>query len=378
MSEKTPPSENTPSEKTPLLFRDYRLGPLHLKNRVVMAPLTRSRAGREGVPSPFAAEYYRQRAGAGLIVSEATNISPQAVGYAWTPGIWTEAQVEGWRQVTGAVHAAGGLIVLQLWHTGRLSHPDLLGGELPVSASAIAAKGEAFTYEGMKPLVAPRALETREIPGIVEDYRRASANARRAGFDGVEVHSANNYLLEQFLRDSSNHRQDEYGGSVENRLRFPLAAVRAAIEPWGDGARVGVRISPTTTVPGETPLDSDVMGTYGRYVDGLAALGVGYLHAIEGVTRETRDVPGGVDFLELRRRFGRTYVANNRYDAALAEQALAAGRADLIAFGRPFIGNPDLVDRLRHGWPLVDAPKETYYGGGREGYIDWPSYAAGR
>jgi N-ethylmaleimide reductase len=361
------------SVETSLLFRDYVMGPLHLKNRIVMAPLTRARSSRAGVPPEFAVEYYKQRTGAGLIVSEATNISPQAIGYAFTPGIWSKAEVESWKRVTQAVHDGGSLIVMQLWHTGRISHPDLHGGAPPVSASAIQAGGDAFTYEGPKRLPTPRALETHEIPGIVEDYRHAAANARLAGFDGVEVHSANNYLLEQFIRDSTNKRTDEYGGSVENRLRFPLAAVKAAIDAWDGGERVGVRISPTTTSPGETPLDSDVMGTYGRYIDGLNALGVAYIHVIEGVTRETREVPGGVDFLALRRRFRGSYLANNRYNKELAEEALNSGRADLVSFGRPFIGNPDLVQRLRNGAPLVDAPKETYYGGNEKGYSDWPA-----
>jgi N-ethylmaleimide reductase len=360
------------STETSLLFRDYAIGPLHLKNRIAMAPLTRARASRAGVPPEFAMEYYRQRAGAGLIVSEATNISPQAIGYAFTPGIWSKHQVESWKHVTQAVHEAGGLIVLQLWHTGRISHPDLHSGALPVSASAIKPAGDAFTYEGPKQLETPRALETHEIPGIVEDYHHAAENARLAGFDGVEVHSANNYLLEQFIRDSTNKRTDEYGGSMENRLRFPLAAVKAVVDAWDGGKRVGVRILPTTTSPGETPLDSHVMGTYGQYIDGLNALGVAYIHVIEGVTRETREVPGGVDFLSLRHRFRGTYMANNRYDKELAEQALESGRADLVSFGRPFIGNPDLVQRLRDGSPLVDAPKETYYGGDEKGYSDWP------
>ena len=209
---------------------------------------------------------------AGLIVSEATNITQQGVGYALTPGIWADAQVENWKHVTSAVHAAGGVMVLQLWHTGRISHPDLHDGALPVAPSAIQPKGQAFTVQGMKDFVTPRALETSEIPRIVEDYRHAAENAKRAGFDGVEIHSANNYFLEQFVRDSTNHRTDEYGGSVENRLRFPLAVVKAVTEVWGGGQRVGIRISPATDGPGETPLDSDVMGTYGRYIDGAEHL----------------------------------------------------------------------------------------------------------
>lgn len=337
-----------------------------------MAPLTRAQASRAAVPPEFAVEYYQQRTGAGLIISEATNISPQAIGYAFTPGIWSAKQVESWQHVTRAVHDGGSLIVMQLWHTGRISHPDLHDGEMPVSASAIAPGGDAFTYEGPKRLPTPRALETREIPGIIEDYRHAAANARLAGFDGVEVHSANNYLLEQFIRDSTNRRTDEYGGPVENRLRFPLAAVKAVVQAWGGGERVGVRISPTTTSPGETPLDSDVMSTYGQYIDGLNALGVAYIHVIEGVTRETREAPRGVDFLALRRRFRGSYLANNRYNKEQAEQALNSGRADMVSFGRPFIGNPDLVQKLRLSSPLADSPKETYYGSGEKGYSDWP------
>ena len=354
------------------VLQPVRLGDLELKNRIVMAPLTRSRSSIEGVPPDYAADYYAQRATAGLIISEATNISPQAVGYALTPGIWSEAQIESWRRVTDKVHANGGLIFLQLWHCGRISHPDLQPGHgLPVSASAIKPEGEAFTTEGMKAHVTPRALETDEIPGIVEDYRKATANAKRAGFDGVEVHSANNYLLEQFVRDSTNHRTDQYGGSVENRLRFPLAAVDAAIEAWGDSKHVGIRLSPTTTAPGETPLDSDTSGTYGAYVDALNSRELLYVHVIEGVTRSTRESKA-LDFDALRKRWHGIYMGNNRMTLELAEKELADGHADLFAFGRPFIGNPDLVERLRTGAELVEAPEKTYYGGDWHGYSDWP------
>ena len=348
------------------------LGDLKLKNRIVMAPLTRSRSSTEGVPPPYAADYYAQRATAGLIISEATNISPQAVGYAYTPGIWSEPQIESWRRVTDKVHANGGLIFLQLWHCGRISHQDLQPNHgLPVSASAIQPKGTAFTMEGMKPHPTPRALETDEIPGIVEDYRKAALNAKRAGFDGVEVHSANNYLLEQFVRDSTNHRADQYGGSIENRLRFPLAVVDAVCAAWGDSNRVGIRLSPTTTAPGETPLDSDTQGTYGAYVDALDARALLYIHVIEGVTRTTRE-SDALDFDALRKRFKGAYMGNNKMTLELAEEELADGHADLFAFGRPFIGNPDLVERLRTGAELVDAPQETYYGGDWKGYSDWP------
>ena len=319
------------------VLQPVTIGDLALKNRIVMAPLTRSRSSREGIVPDFAATYYAQRAAAGLIISEATNISPQAVGYAYTPGIWSDAQVEAWSRVTAKVHANDGRIFLQLWHTGRISHPDLQpGGGLPVSASAIAAQGEAYTEAGMKPLVTPRALETDEIAGLVEDYRRAAANAKRAGFDGVEVHSANNYLLEQFVRDSTNHRTDRYGGSIANRLRFPLEAVRAVVEAWGGGERVGIRLSPATTQPGQTPLDSDPQATYGAYVDELSKLGLLYIHVIEGITQQSRGGEG-VDFHDLRDRFHGAFIDNNRLTLDLAEKRLASGEADLFSFGRAFI-----------------------------------------
>ncbi len=354
------------------LFRPCKLGPITLSNRIVMAPLTRSRSNLEGVPPDYAADYYAQRASAGLLIAEATNISPQAVGYAWTPGIWSDTQVAAWKNVTDAVHQRDGHIFLQLWHTGRISHPDLHGGDLPVAPSAIKPEGQAFTTEGMKDHVTPRALESDDIPVIVEDYRHAAKQAKAAGFDGVEVHSANNYLLEQFLRDSSNQREDQYGGSIENRLRFPLQVVRAVVEVWG-ADRVGIRISPATDMPGNTPLDSAPMETYGRYVDALSDMGLAYLHVIEGVTRSTREHPQNIDFDALRERFSGAFMANNRFTAELAEKELAAGHADLVSFGRPFIANPDLVERLHAGAPLAEAPEEYWYGGDATGYSDWPT-----
>ena len=352
------------------ILKPVTIGDMRLANRVVMAPLTRSRSSDAGVPPAFAADYYAQRAEAGLIVSEATNISAQARGYAMTPGIWSPEQVESWGHVTRAVHRRDGRIFLQLWHTGRISHPDLHGGALPVAPSAIAPEGQAFTNTGLKDHVTPRALETDEIPAIVEDYRHAARCAKDAGFDGVEIHSANNYLLEQFVRDSTNKRSDRYGGSLENRLRFPLEVVEAVVSVWG-GGRVGIRISPATTGLGNTPLDSDPMTTYGAYVDALSKAGLLYVHDIEGVTQQTRDTPA-VDFPALRRRFSGVYVGNNLYTLELAEQALANGDADLFSFGRPFLANPDLVSRLRSGAPLAEAPKEYWYGGGSVGYSDWP------
>lgn len=364
-----------PDRSSSPILQPVTIGDLALKNRVVMAPLTRSRSDDDGIPPEFAADYYAQRADAGLIISEATNVSPQAIGYALTPGIWTDGQVAAWRPIVEAVHARGGRIFLQLWHTGRISHPDLQGGELPVAPSAIKPEGQAFTKSGMKDHVTPRALETDEIPAIVEDYRRAAANAKAAGFDGVEVHSANNYLLEQFVRDSTNKRTDRYGGSIENRLRFPLEVVDAVVGVWGAG-RVGIRLSPATTMPGETPLDSTVMQTFGAYVDALSARGLLYIHDIEGVTQMTRDAPDDVDFVALRKRFAGAYIANNQYTLDLAEEVLERGDADLFSMGRPFIANPDLVARLRTGAPLAEAPKQYWYGGGAVGYSDWPAMPA--
>lgn len=348
------------------------MGDFDLPNRIVMAPMTRSRSDGDGLVPPFAADYYAQRADAALVISEATNISPQAVGYALTPGIWSDAQVEAWKPVVDAVHARGGRFLLQLWHTGRISHPDLHGGEKPVAPSAIRPEGQAFTKEGMKDHVEPRALQTDEIPAIVEDYRHAAENAKAAGFDGVEIHSANNYLLEQFVRDSTNQRTDEYGGNVANRLRFPLAVARAVVDVWGPG-RVGIRLSPATTQPGATELDSTVMATYGTYVDALSELGLAYTHFVEGVTYTTRESPDEVDFTELRRRSPGAYIGNNELSVQDAEQVLASGEADLISFARAYIANPDLVQRIRSGAPLAEAPQQYWYGGDETGYSDWPA-----
>ncbi len=360
------------------LFGPVRLGALELSNRIVMAPLTRSRAGKGDVPGPMNAEYYAQRASAGLIVSEATQISQQGKGYAFTPGIYTDEQVAGWRLVTDAVHARGGHIVCQLWHVGRISHPDLQpGGQLPVGPSAIAPEGQAFTEQGFKPHVTPRALETDEIPGIVRDYAHAAECAKRAGFDGVEIHSANCYLLDQFIRDSTNKRTDQYGGSLANRLRFPLEVVEAVTAVWG-GDRVGIRLSPLTTGVGNTPLDSDPATTYGTLIKELNRFGLVYLHLIEGQTQGSRDEAHGIVFQELRRSFRGLYMANNGYNLELALRARREDLADLICFGRPFIANPDLVQRLRTGAPLAEAPKDTWYGGGAHGYTDYPTLEQSR
>ncbi|WP_286785141.1 MULTISPECIES: alkene reductase [Pseudomonas] len=358
------------SEKNPVL-QPVTIGELQLKNRIVMAPMTRSRSDDDGVPPSYAADYYSQRAQAGLIITEATNISAQARGYPRTPGIWSEKQVAAWKHITDAVHREDGKIFLQLWHTGRISHPDMHGGEIPVAPSAIKPVGQIRVHEGMKDFVTPRALEHEEIPQIVEDYRHAARNAQLAGFDGVEVHCANNYLLEQFIRDSTNQRTDEYGGTLENRLRFPLDVIRAVVEVWGSN-RVGVRISPITTTPGETPLDSDSMTTFGTFLAKLSELELLYVHDIEGVTQMSREETGGISFGELRQCFQGAYIANNQYTLRLAEEAVTRGDTDLVSIGRPFIANPDLIARFHTGAPLAEAPKEYWYGGGETGYSDWP------
>jgi N-ethylmaleimide reductase len=356
------------------LFEPVELGPYRLRNRVVMAPLTRARAQGGDVPGPLAPEYYAQRAGAGLIIAEATQISPQGKGYAWTPGIYGAPHIEGWRRVTEAVHGKGGRIFLQLWHVGRISHPSLQPGEqLPVAPSAIAPQGKAFTETGFIPYVTPRALETREIPQIVEDYRRAAQNALAAGFDGVEIHGANGYLLEQFIRDSTNKRNDRYGGSIENRARFLLEVADAVVDVWG-GERVGVRLSPVSPANDLGP-DSDPEATYSHIVAALNTLGLVYIHVIEGATQGPREVSNGFDLQVLRRLFNGRYIANNGYDLALAVEARRRTLADLIAFGRPFISNPDLVERLQKGAALSPLDRKTLYGGGAQGYVDYPTMA---
>jgi N-ethylmaleimide reductase len=354
----------------PDLFEPTKIGAIDVANRIAMAPLTRSRASMDGVHSQLAVEYYRQRASAGLIVSEATTISRQGRGYAFTPGIYTEAQAAAWSLVTRAVHAAGGKMVCQLWHVGRMSHVDLQeNGAAPVAPSAIQAGDKIFLETGLAPPSMPRALRTDEIPGIIEDYRDAARKAKEAGFDGVEIHSANCYLLEQFIRDSTNRRTDQYGGPVENRIRLPVEVVTAVSEIWGPD-RVGVRLSPITRAVGDTPLDSDPQGTYGLLARRLGQLGLAYLHCIEGQTRGA-NAADAFDFKALHAAFGGKYIANNSYDRELAIAAVSSGYADMVAFGRPFIGNPDLVERLRRNAPLTQPNAATFYGGGAHGYSDY-------
>lgn len=356
------------------LFSSASIGEMRVTNRVAMAPLTRARADLEGVQTPLAARYYSQRASAGLIIAEATNISGQGRGYAYTPGVYTDAQVRAWRQVTDAVHDAAGTIVLQLLHTGRISHVSLHeGAHAPVAPSAIQAGGTVLTAAGMLPPSMPRALNVDEIPAVIDEYRHAARMAEEAGFDGVEIHMGNCFLLEQFLRDSTNHRDDRYGGSLENRLRLPVEVAQAVADIWGAG-HVGVRLSPVKTTIGETPLDSDPQSTYERLAEQLGALGLAYLHCIE--ERVPVGAAGAFDFQSLRRAFDGAYIANGGYDRTRAAEAVASGHADMVAFGKAFIGNPDLVDRLREGWPLTEAATETYYGGSAKGYTDYSRYQA--
>ena len=360
------------------LFRPYRLGDLTLANRVVMAPLTRRRAGPAGVPGPLNATYYRQRATAGLIIGEATNISPQGKGNGWTPGIFNDAQVAGWRTVTDTLHAAGGHIFCQLWHTGRTSHPALQpGGVLPVAPSAIRAEGSSFTEQGPRPYVTPRPLHTDEIAGIVDDYRGATRRARAAGFDGVEIHGANGYLIDQFIRSGSNFRTDRYGGSLENRLRLVLEIAAAVVDEWG-GDHVGIRISPLNQA--NSMHDADPATSFSTLAERLGRLGLVYLHVLEGSTRAPRGQGPQLDWQALRRGFGGTYISNNGHTRATALAARAADSADLICFGRPFIANPDLVARLRDDRPLAEIDQTTIYGmdpaGGEAGYTDYAELPA--
>ncbi|GAB3256805.1 alkene reductase [Chitinimonas naiadis] len=351
------------------LFTPTRLGAIEVKNRIAMAPLTRSRADMDGVQTPLAVEYYRQRASAGLIITEATNISRQGRGYAYTPGIYTDAHVAAWKRVTDAVHADGGKIVMQLWHVGRMSHNSMQeNGAAPVAPSALIAGGNVFTEQGFEAPSMPRALETEEIAGIIDDYRQAARRAKEAGFDGVEVHAANGYLLEQFLRDSTNQRQDRYGGSIENRARLTLEVTEAVAEVWG-ADRVGLRLSPLSTAIGDTPLDSTPTETHDYLVRRLGEMGLAYLHVVEGQLHSDNGA-STFDIQSLRSAFGGAYLANNGYDRQKAMTATTAGHAQMVAFGKPFIGNPDLVERLRTNAPLFDVPASAYFGGGAEGYTE--------
>ncbi|HET9067052.1 MAG TPA: alkene reductase [Amaricoccus sp.] len=357
---------------TAKLFTPLQAGALALRNRVVMAPLTRNRATPDGVvPGPLAPTYYSQRAGFGLIISEGTQVSHQGQGYAWTPGIYSAAQIDGWRAVTEAVHAKGGTIVAQIWHVGRVSHTSLQpGGAAPVGPSALVADTKTYDGQGFVPTSAPRALDLAEIPGVIADYANAARNAREAGFDGVEIHGANGYLIDQFMRPSANVRTDAYGGSVENRTRFLEEVVEAVAGAIG-ADRVGLRLSPFSPASGVV-VDETAPETFARGIERIAPYGLAFLHMVEGVTGGPRDLPAGASIEALRALFPGVYIANNGYDREMAIDAVEAGRVDAVAFGKLAIANPDLVERLRAGVALSEPDRATFYGGGAEGYTDYP------
>lgn len=358
------------------LFQPHPIGPLTLPNRVLMSPLTRSRASQPGdIPNAMNAQYYRQRASAGLIISEATQVSPQGKGYAFTPGIHSQEQVEGWSKITHEVHNAGGRIHLQLWHVGRISHPELQpDGKLPVAPSAIRPEG-AKTFisaeSGMVDIPEPRALDTDEMADIVEQFRQGAQNAKAAGFDGVEVHAANGYLLDQFIKSGSNQRTDEYGGSVENRLRLPLMVVQAVVDVWG-ADKVGVRVSPTGSF--NAMFDDNPVATFGEFARNLNELGIAYLEVVED-SFQGNHADGRPEAVidAIQASFKGTYIANGAYSAKEAHQRISDGRCDLVTFGRPFIANPDLPERFRQNAPLNEWDSSTFYGGDEHGYTDYPT-----
>src|SRR5262245_8654610 len=346
----------------PTLLDPLAVGDWHLPNRVVLAPLTRTRASAGRVPNIMMAEYYRQRAGAGLMLTEATSVTPMGVGYPDTPGIWSSDQVEGWKLVTRAVHERGGRILLQLWHVGRVSDPSYLGGDLPVAPSAIAPQGHPSLLRPVRPFVTPRALEREEIPGVVAAFQRGAENAERSGFDGVEIHGANGYLLDQFLQDSANLRTDDYGGSIENRARLMLEVTDAVASIWGAG-RVGMHLAPRGDV--HSMGDSNPAATFGHVAEQLGKRGIAFIAARESVG-PGRLGPG------LKRKFGGTYIANEGFSLEGANQVIAAGEADAVAFGKLFIANPDLPKRFALGAPLNRPDPSTFYGAGPSGYTDYP------
>ncbi len=356
----------------PHLFTPVQLGALKLPHRIVMAPMTRNRAGPGNVPQALNVTYYRQRAKAALIITEATQVSPQGVGYPATPGIHSAEQVAGWRRVTDAVHGKGGRIFLQLWHVGRISHPSLQpDGELPVAPSAIRPEGDAITYDGPQPFVTPRALRTDEIPAILAQFQKAAENAKQAGFDGVEIHAANGYLLDQFLRDGTHHREDNYGGSLINRSRLLHDVVEAVAGVWG-ADRVGVRLSPINAF--NDMKDSAPETTFPAIASMLGRQKLAYLHVVEvNLVSEA----AAFDWAAMREAFGGPYMANGGYEGPRAEAAVAERRADLVAFARPFLANPDLVHRLEVGAELTEADPDTFYGGDEKGYTDYPTLEAG-
>jgi N-ethylmaleimide reductase len=357
---------------TPQLFQPTRIGDIEVANRIVMAPLTRSRADEASgdVPgSVMNVDYYRQRSGAGLIISEGTQVSPAGKGYMATPGIYSDAQVEGWKPITKAVHDAGSKIIAQIWHVGRITHPELTGGAQPVAPSAIQPKVVAYTHNGKVDVPVPYALTGAEVKEVVQQFRQAAANAIRAGFDGVEIHGANGYLVDQFIRDGANHRSDEYGGSIENRCRFALEVVDACVAEIGAG-RVGIRLSPLTSFNDSS--DSNAQAVFGHLVEALDTRKIAFIHFIEGETGGPRDV-AGFDYAWARKAFKGTYIANNCYTREMAIDAIESGRADAVAFGRLFIANPDLVERFKQNAVLNEANPKTFYTPGPVGYTDYPT-----
>jgi len=350
----------------PTLFDPLRVGDLTLANRIVMAPLTRQRAGDVRVPNALMAQYYEERASAGLILTEATSVTPQGVGYAATPGIWSQEQVEGWKLVTNAVHAKGGKIFLQLWHVGRVSDPVFLNGDLPVAPSAIAPQGHVSLVRPQREYVTPRALEASEIPGIIEAFRRGAENAKAAGFDGVEIHAANGYLLDQFLQDSTNRRTDEWGGSIENRARLILDVTDACIGVWGAN-RVGVHLAPRGDA--HTMGDSDPAATFGYLARELGKRKIAFIFARESLGDDR------IGHL-LKAEFGGIYIANEKFTKETAQQAIDAGEADAIAWGKLFIANPDLPKRFEIDAPLNEPNPATFYAEGALGYTDYPALEA--
>ncbi|MBD2681957.1 MULTISPECIES: alkene reductase [Nostoc] len=352
------------------LFSPVHLGPYILPNRIVMAPMTRNRAGAGNAPTPINATYYAQRATAGLIVSEGSQVSPQGFGYPATPGIHSPEQIAGWQLVTDAVHNAGGRIFLQLWHTGRISHPSLQpDGALPVAPSAIAPAGNAMTYTGNQPFVTPRALETEEIPDVVDQFRQGAKNALAAGFDGVEIHGAFGYLIDQFLQDGTNQRSDMYGGSIKNRARFLLEVVEAVTDVWGAN-RVGIKLSPSNTF--NDIHDSDPKATFSYAIAALNSFELGYLHLMEPTPADIRHGGKPIPVSEFRPLYAYTLIANGGYDREKGNAAIANGDADLVSFGALFLANPDLPERLRLNTALNEPDRNTFYGGDEKGYTDYP------
>jgi N-ethylmaleimide reductase len=347
------------------LHTPINLGALHLPNRIIMAPLTRMRAPNS-VPTDIMAIYYSQRASAGLIISEATPISPQGVGYPATPGIWNQQQIDAWQKITRAVHEKNGRMVLQLWHVGRISHPDFHDGALPVAPSAIAANGQAVTPTGMQDFVTPRALASDEIPGIIDDYRQAAKNALAAGFDGVEIHGANGYLLDQFLRDGTNQRTDQYGGSLENRARLLLEVTNAVVEVWGAG-RVGIRLSPSGTFNDMADSNPEAIFTY--VLTELSYFNLAYLHIVDALEGDIRHGAKVIALDVLHKAYQGNLMVCGGYDQVRAETTLAEGWADAVAFGQLYIANPDLVERFQQHAPLNSADSATFYGGDAAGVI---------